>query len=219
MAFRYENRNGYPVTVPDQRGGQVTFAPGKWSCNEWFSRFCGPRKLTKIAASSDLPATSRTPPPPLVYKPLPLKMQLSEAEDEQTMYWVKRRGIFNCSSCLFRTGSQVSMLRHLVVVHNVTEIVTPVTVHTAPKPVQPVKVDEPVRIPVVPNMDGDTTIPSAGAVALGVGPSKLAEAAVSQTVVSALTEKPVYPCPNCDRKYTTSSGLERHLTKDHAPVE
>jgi len=47
MSRKYVNRNGRPITLPNQRGGKHTFKPNEGTTNPWFSRFIGPGMLTE----------------------------------------------------------------------------------------------------------------------------------------------------------------------------
>lgn len=47
MPRKYVNRNGRPITLPNQRGGKHTFKPNEGTTNPWFSRFLGPGMLTE----------------------------------------------------------------------------------------------------------------------------------------------------------------------------
>lgn len=47
MSFRYVNRTGGPLSLPNARGGSHWFKPGESTTNQWFSRFVGDTMLTK----------------------------------------------------------------------------------------------------------------------------------------------------------------------------
>ena len=192
--FTYKNLNGFTVIVPGKRGVGIAFPPGQGSTDPWFSRFVGPRKLSRVLIGEDGDMTPPGPPkaPPALKYPPPdhnrqmLEQVESEAE-EDTDYYVRKQGIFYCKRCeLFRTGSRDSMVKHLQFLH---------------------------KLELDP--DEERTPPPAPAEALPPGP---------EDEPSPSREKPdkeynlvdgIYCCPYCDRQYKTEKGVVSHIESKH----
>jgi hypothetical protein len=45
--IKYINKNGFPIYIPDGRGGQTMFRSGEGSTHSWFARFVGDRQLSR----------------------------------------------------------------------------------------------------------------------------------------------------------------------------
>jgi len=114
--YKYVNNTGNPLYLPGPTGGQVQFRPGEGSTSSWFSRFLGPRQLTKVPISFD---PTKTNPPPLPKRPK-VKYDIPLKVEENTSNWVKKSGIYFCKKCdIFRTGSRSVMETHLKVMHKI----------------------------------------------------------------------------------------------------
>ena len=45
--YKYVNANSFPIYLPCDRGGQVSFRPGEGTTKQWFARFQGAGQLTR----------------------------------------------------------------------------------------------------------------------------------------------------------------------------
>ena len=213
VQYRYENQNPMPVVVPGQRGVGVTFNRGQWTTDAWFSRFVGPRQLTRVAVTSTgdplrlAPPTRPVPPTPRVAAPAPISRPMLSTlirnAEESTVNWMKKDGIYYCRHCeLFRTGSQVAMRSHLSSYHDLSiedpapELETP-EVSTVVEPVAPVELAAPTA-PVEP-----------------AGPTELTRTPVVGGELQA-TPMVRYTCPHCERQYKSELGLSKHVAEKHS---
>ena len=56
--YRYINNNASAITIPGPAGSDITFTPGQFSFNDWYSRFLGAGQLTREVV---VPLPSPTP--------------------------------------------------------------------------------------------------------------------------------------------------------------
>ena len=198
--YRYMNLNPYPVVVPGKGGTGSEFRSGQGSNNAWFSRFCGPKKLTDMGGSRPAapaaPVQSPSAPP---VAPLPntkLLAQMEDAVESETNMWRVINGIYYCKMCdLFRTGSTVAMMTHLRVTHKVDpEGATLVSGKKAKTAEEAEK---------QPDAASETVSPDEA-------PSEAPEAPV---VPEAKLQG--IPCPYCERRFKNAAGLATHARSKH----
>ncbi len=189
MQYRFENQNPYPVIVPGKRGVGVTFAPGQHSTDSWYSRFCGPKQLVRVAVAALAFQPQAAKPP----APLPMLSTVESVLEEETEGWVKKSGIYYCKKCeLFRTGSNIAILHHLRDHHQMDDISLTKKVPAPETSVKESLVAAPVAAPE--EVEPEVAAP--------------VETAEKAEIVS-------FECRYCHRKYTTEGGLGRHVAKVH----
>ena len=215
IEYRFENQNPFPVVVPGHRGVGVTFARGQWSTDAWFSRFVGPRQLSRVAVTTDgtpirapavpraLSAASERSHPPV----LPMKHKLLVQVSETTAHWEKRDGIYYCKHCdLFRTGGRIPIINHLTGYHQLELSQLDL------QPVDP-QVDEELA-----SADEDSVSADEAFTPVEESPA-LEEEALQRTPVVAgelcTTGVKIFPCPHCEREYMNASGLAVHVAEAH----
>jgi hypothetical protein len=93
------------------------FKPGDSTSDEWFGRFCGPKRLSAVPIETKAPAR-----PAVLVKPVklgkPVAVPPPVLKSEETNSYSCVRGIYRCKLCdIFRTGSFASLQAHLDAIH------------------------------------------------------------------------------------------------------
>ena len=139
VTVKYVNKNLFPIYLPCPKGGQVMFRPGEGTAQQWYSRMCGPKQLTRVG-----PPPVVAPAKPATVIPLgrPVApIQLTRAQPkisgvtivQETDQWSCARGIYKCKACeIFMTGSIESMKAHITGYH--AQPIKPPAPIVTPKP-------------------------------------------------------------------------------------
>ena len=208
-SYQYKNLTSGPLVLPCKRGGLVTFAPGQWATDPWYSRFVG-KGLTRVTPGSShavptVPssaALSAAVPP---QQPTRMLQEIEPVEEERTEHWVRTSGIYTCRACsIFRTGSRATIIRHLAEYHSIDVEAKKqaVTVLSPPRPSEA----------AVPSI---LSVPSAVPVQPEAPKAVVPPAAAAPESSPAEPEKPVWACPDCNRRYASEAGLARHRREKH----
>lgn len=202
MQYRYENQNPWPIVVPGKGGIGTQFAPGQWTTDTWYSRFCGNAQLTRVAtAEADVvPLPAPKVAAPVQHVPPPeMLAAIQGAAEEATDHWTKKAGIYHCAHCdLFRTGSALAMQSHVTTYHKL-EVTVPVT----------------ELEPVAPVVEDVVVEPSKESPDIQIDSPEESET-VTRTPVKRDTGDEVFTCRHCGRSYRSDDGLQEHMGREHS---
>jgi len=228
--YRYVNSNPYPVIVPCPRGGNVTIKPGESTTNDWYGRFCGQKKLTRMPIDAKVKSgggpVAKPPVTPattgMSFKPKPV-----ELKDQETETYTMRRGIYQCKLCdTFRTGSLDSFNAHLREYHGRpagNEQGTP-TVMTSrratPPPAAELNENAPLPVPE-PTPEPEPVVEAAPEPPVASEDVETTEDRAEKR--NRLRKTPMTPseegfrCPHpgCGRVFKTERGLRTHIGRSH----
>lgn len=218
---RYVNRNPYPITLPDSRGGQVMFRPGEGTTVAWFSRMIGPRRLTREttdgtpiiskpqrpAPKPPVPQVDEKPKPALTSLPreIATPQPLPSFPNTETEEYRVQSGIYRCKLCnVFATGSRVSMARHLSDYHGKHEMLqvpADIVPNLSTRP-QAVAEAAPAKTPA------ESDVSAQGAAQAPTAPEKEAPEPLRRTVFRCQVS-------GCGKKFSTAAGLVAHMERVH----
>ena len=222
--YKYINLNGFPIHLPDQRGGQVMFRPGEGSTNQWFSRFCGERQLTRLPIDAKKPSTSDIiknakiskkqkeesefvaeqkqidnpvvdiKEPKLVETPKTIIVPEDKTLQDTAEYTV-RNGLFRCRLCdVFMTGSLDSMNNHLTYFHERPVVKLKQEALAVSQPVSPALDQPSQQVGEDKNEEVETT----------------AATAQQQSVTNNKEEQLICAFPGCGKIFRSKRGLNMH---------
>ena len=205
--YKYVNLNPFPIYVPTPEGTTRLFRsdPPESDTNAWFSRFCGPKQLTRMPIDVKIDMLMGT-------KPVkPEKFILDTVLEEETDDYTKKSGIYFCKHCeTFRTGSSVLFKSHLDSYHKRAETIR----------MQDQMKEEGLAVPEVqPGTIGEAALIDSSTEAL---PSTKTEEAVgdvdseNNASVEVVPDK-IFVCPEsgCDKVFGSEHGLKIHVSRMH----
>jgi hypothetical protein len=218
MSVRFVNLNPFPVYIPSKgnSGTSDLFRPNEFSTDQWFSRFCGPKMLSKVDDGTPSP-------PPAVRTPLPAA-KVPGIVQEETRFYARKSGIYICKLCdLFQTGSRIAFGVHLREAHRIDSMEATSTVDepkgkapivrvqevVAPTPEPaPAPVPEPAVAPVAAPEPNPPTEPTAPPASPEAPPEALPEAPPEAPAES-------HACPLCPKEFKSARGLQVHTSRMH----
>jgi len=208
MRFTYVNKQSYPITLPTETRGKVTFRPGEGSPKYWFSRFCSPKMLSAVPIGEKVNA-----PTPVKTQVKRLKTQVKRPSisrvpdiqpsfpDETTNDYTLQRGIYTCKRCeIFKTGSKASLLAHIKFYHKEEPVEDETPLVSSKASATKVKKEDDEPTPLV------STKPIADT-------GKVVEPVVEDVV----KDDGLFHCSvsGCDKVFKSERGLKLHITKAH----
>lgn len=228
--FKFVNLNPFPIYLPCSRGGQVMFRSGEGSTQQWFSRFCGHKQLTKMGvtpAGKQVPVAPSTPPQPQTPPMAPpalkdvkldvdvmakKKPEPSTFPKEETDAYICENGVYRCKLCdRFMTGSHTSLQSHISSFHGQEKPIA------KPQPVV-TSVDEGETIVVSSRKSAAQRLPKEdGEPDLSTAMNKSPESAATAEESPEPEPTNNFPCTHagCGKAFTTERGLKTHMMRSH----
>ena len=199
--YEFKNMNAMPVVIPTKGGYGRTFRMGESTTDPWFSRFVGPRQLTKVPVVEKVISSI-----PNVLDKRRINDVLSKLQGETTDY-VKKGGMYICKHCdLFRTGSLPLFKMHLSDYHQIEEAVRTtkgVTVSAVKQAIE--DEDKVIKVSQVVEDKSTTSIETI--------PDDVLIPKTKETLDS------VCVCSFCGRKFKTEIGKDKHVKKKHSVIK
>jgi len=211
--YKYQNLNNFPVWLPGERGEQIMFRPNEATTRNWFSRFIGAGKLTRVPVDQQESMKQSIPTPmdipaPVVTAILPKSPSFANKETEE---YTVRDGLYTCKLCgTFVTGSSSSMTAHITSYHQKPTVV--------PKPVQ---IDEEERVvvssraSVSAQANSDEANEEVTQTASGTPPVQPQISAPEKVTPPPPENEFACPHPGCGKAFTSNRGLQMHITRVH----
>jgi hypothetical protein len=222
MKYKYVNCNPFEVYVPGKRGVSVLFRPGEFSTDEWYSRFVGPRKLSRVPVSEEqnsrqVTASEKGTQTQVLDR---TRKKYALVLEEETVHYVRKSGIYFCKHCdLFRTGSIKALQIHLREFHQMDVTLgskvlvetnkdsDEVVVRTSRESVQKVSEEEKV---LISSQQPSTSTPFSPTPELSA--EQLTPASESSGVGDS---QKTFQCDMCEKKFASERGLAIHKSRNH----
>lgn len=229
IRFKYINLNPFVVRVPTKRGILACFQPKQFSTDEWYSRFVGKKRLSRVPiAEGDDEAIDEAMGVVAENKDFPVPDPPEKVEmvvQEETEDYILKNGVYFCKKCsTFRSGKKRSLLRHLAVHHQIGGIPQKPDTQTATKTTE--KPDEPTSEPE-DEQAPDPTVQEPVPVPDNVeppdpGPSKMFVNEGEEEVQEAMevsSSGPSNTCPYCGRGFKSAHGVKIHVGSAHKDMQ